>query len=757
MLQEEVQKRTGASWDLLDNAASPPSGCLIAVGTPSELNEVLPEPLRKNAPAPAAKAEAFAIRTGAWQGRTTIVIAGHDARGVLFGIGMLLRKLSLSPNRAALDQPLDLRSSPQKPVRGHQLGYRAKNNTYDAWNLAQFEQQIRDLAIFGANTIQLIAPVSDDAATSPLSHAPPLETLVSISRILDRYGLNCDLFYPEMEADYSRQEDIERELQRFEALVRSMPRLDAVWIPGGDPGHTEPALLLPLVAREAEILRRYHSGARIYISEQGMDAAQADDFYRLLQQPPAWLSGVFFGPQSRDGFEIQRKRLPAKLPMLFYPDIGHTMHAQFPVPEWDPVFAQTEGREPIDPRPVDEGIIYRHFASLHEGFVTYSEGVNDDVNKMLWGQWGWDASLSAESILRDYARFFAGPEIEHNFASGIEHLEDNWRGPLAANRPIETTFREFEQMHSNPHLPRNNWRFEMAFYRACYDAYLQRRVQAERHQQAEALNVLRKDAHAAGAASIEQAEMILASPLPNSVRTLQTRLFQLGSDLFHHIGLQLSTSLYGASNWERGANLDHADIPLNDRLYLLDQLGQIRSLPAREADEAISRLLREYDPHSDAYVDDLGDPEREPHLVRGSSYADDPEMYRQAIDGVADRTPDANWTWSQLTYAEALYETPLQLRYENLDHARRYHLRVVMAGEDYALPLRLVANQSIEIQPFIARRTNPQTVEYDLPQEATRNGILLLEWFRPKGIGGSGRGRQIAEVSLSAWKGSNGN
>src|ERR1022692_4569075 len=150
--------------------------------------------------------------------------------------------------------------------------------------------------------------------------------------------------------------------------------------------------------KQAAILRRYHPDAKLFVSAQGMSAAHYEDFYRLMAQHPKWLSGVFFGPQSRDSFERQRARIPAEYPMLFYPDIGHTMHAQFPVPDWDPVFALTEGREPIDPRPVDEGVIYRHFAKLHAGFVTYSEGVNDDVNKMLWTEWGRNPTTSAQSI-----------------------------------------------------------------------------------------------------------------------------------------------------------------------------------------------------------------------------------------------------------------------------------------------------------------------------------------------------------------------
>jgi hypothetical protein len=44
-----------------------------------------------------------------------IVIAGRDARGVLFGVGHLLRTLHFGPARAGLLSPLNLSTSPRYP------------------------------------------------------------------------------------------------------------------------------------------------------------------------------------------------------------------------------------------------------------------------------------------------------------------------------------------------------------------------------------------------------------------------------------------------------------------------------------------------------------------------------------------------------------------------------------------------------------------------------------------------------------------
>src|SRR2546430_10452298 len=52
-------------------------------------------------------------------------------------------------------------------------------------------------------------------------------------------------------------------------------------------------------------------------------------------------------------------------------------------------------------------------SDLHTiGFLTYSEGCNDDVNKAIWSALGWDPQQPTLAILREYARYFIGPQFE---------------------------------------------------------------------------------------------------------------------------------------------------------------------------------------------------------------------------------------------------------------------------------------------------------------------------------------------------------
>jgi hypothetical protein len=99
-------------------------------------------------------------------------------------------------------------------------------------------------------------------------------------------------------------------------------------------------------------------------------------------------------------------------------------------------------------------------------------------------------------------------------------------------------------------------------------------------------------------------------------------------------------------------------------------------------------------------------------------------------------------------WAESLYDAPLKLRYTGLDVATHYRLRVVYSGDQPTKKLRLVANEQLEIHPYVQRPWPPQPQEFDIPPAATSEGQLTLSWTREPGQGGSGRGCQVSEVWL---------
>ena len=88
------------------------------------------------------------------------------------------------------------------------------------------------------------------------------------------------------------------------------------------------------------------------------------------------------------------------------------------------------------------------------------------------------------------------------------------------------------------------------------------------------------------------------------------------------------------------------------------------------------------------------------------------------------------------------------MRYTALDPKANYKIRAVYAGDSPKKKIRLVANDSVEIHPFINKEVPFKPVEFDIPSEATRGGELNLSWYREPGLGGNGRGCQVSEVWL---------
>ena len=560
MLVEEVEKRTQIRWERASAwpASSTP---VIVVGPVSELRSFAAEfgeDLAKDFGVEGP--EGYRIRVKRRNNAPVVLVAGNDARGVLFGIGHLLRALRMATGVATLDENFSVATVPRYRLRGHQLGYRPKTNSYDAWDVARWEQYIRDLIVFGCNAIELIPPRSDDDASSPHFPLPPMEMMTHMSRLADEYGLDVWIWYPAMDPDYGDPKTVEFALKEWGEVFQKLPRIDAVFVPGGDPGHTRPAILMDLLAKQTENLHRLHPKAQMWVSPQSFNQRWLDEFLGILrnQQPP-WLAGVVYGPQVRMSLSQLRAVVPEKFPIRHYPDITHSWRCEYPAPDWDSAYAATEGREPINPRPLGQATIFRLTQPCTIGFLTYSEGCNDDVNKTVWSALGWDPAANVTNALREYSRYFIGDRYAEAFAQGLLALERNWRGALLTNESVFTTLTKFRAMEqsASPQLE-SNWRFQQALYRAYYDAYTRSRLLYETDLEAKAMVKLRDAKKLGSLTAMSQADAILERAVTERVSThWRARVFELAEALYRSIGMQLSVPLYKAKAVDRGEPGQH--------------------------------------------------------------------------------------------------------------------------------------------------------------------------------------------------------
>ena len=714
MLVEEVEKRTQIRWPVSDAGAAGPA---IEVAERA-----------------ASPAEGYHIQvTG-----QTVRVTGNDARGVLFGVGRLLRALRMERGAVSIGDSWSESSAPKYPLRGHQLGYRPKTNSYDGWSVPVWEQYMRDLAVFGTNAIELIPPRSDDDADSPHFPLPPMRMMTEMSRLAADYGLDVWIWYPAMDLDYTDPKTVSAALEEWGEVFRKLPRVDAVFVPGGDPGHTRPKVLMALLEKETAVLHRYHPRAQMWVSPQSFNQEWLDEFYALLRSEPAWLSGVVYGPQVRVSLAELRAAVPKRYPIRHYPDITHSRQCQYPVPDWDTAYAVTEGREVINPRPMGETEIFRRTAPYTIGFLAYSEGCNDDVNKVIWSALGWDPEANVEDILRDYGRYFIGERYGESFAQGLAQLEHNWQGPLAANAGVDGTLVHFQELEraASPQMVAN-WRFQQGLYRAYYDAYTRNRLAFETGLEQQAMDALRQAAEKGSERAMSDADAVLQNASTHRVSAeLRARVFELAEALFQSIRMQLSVPRYKAISVGRGANLDTIDVPLNSRLWLEGRFEELRRASDESARLAgINEILSWTDPGPGGFYDDLGNLNGQPHLVRSET----------TLVGFG---PSGTRRRSWWDHAEAVGDAPLEMRYTGLDPKAHYRIRVVYAGDSPRRKIRLMAGGNWEVHPLIEKPFPIRPVEFDIPREATEHGELDLEWRGEPGQGGNGRGCQVSEVWL---------
>ena len=692
--------------------------------------------------------------------QNAVLITARDARSVLYGVGRFLRKADMRPGALLLPENLVLSTAPKYPIRGHQLGYRPKTNSYDAFSVKQFDQYIRDLALFGANSIEIMPPRTDDDDSSVHMQLPSAKMMVEQSRIAKSYGLDVWMWYPNMGPDYTNRDSLKKEMQERIEVFAALPKLDHLFVPGGDPGDLEPDVLFDWLGKIAVALRPFHPNAKIWVSPQVFRPNKKwfDDFFKHINSGYPWLGGVVFGPWVKIPLPELRKMVNENISIRRYPDITHSLSCQYPVPDWDVAYAMTLGRECVNPRPEDEKHIHNLLAPYASGSLSYSEGTNDDVNKFIWSDQDWDPQTPVIETLRDYSRLFMDAAVTETAAQGIMDLEANLKGSLLTNEKVEQTLRQWQHLENNasPELIKN-FRFQMCLLRAYYDAYIQRRLIREKALEAQAEEVLENATQETVSLAIIQAKMILEKTTEESAgQALKEKCMVLADSLFSSIGAQLTIEKHGAMPG-RGNFIDNIDIPLNNAPWLLDQLAVWEKIEDdAERLTKIKAMLHRTDPGPGGFYDHFGSVQSKYRVVADKTWEEDPGslqsprisfgvgvigeewVHEVRSQGFSGQTTPAAW----MSQINTLYDTPLKIRYDKLDTTATYKMRITYTGR-FRSKQKLVANGNILIHDFIQTGEKP-VYEFDIPKEATSGGEVTFTWT----CGDGQRGSQVTEIWL---------
>ena len=495
----------------------------------------------------------------------SLVFTAHRLRGLIYAYSLFLRKTDFK-NGMNIVADICGEHSPEMAVRGHQIGYRDANNTYDLWDAKQYRRYFLDIMAFGANIYEGIP--GDESEKNRIMEMSGNEMLAVTSEICKELDLDMSSWHPE---EKSRDDDeaVRLAVEAYSAL----PKLDCLFVPGGDPGDLMPADLFRRCEKIKEALKKYHPNIKIWISAQAPHEYDdwGEKFTEEIQKNPEFLDGVIFGPNHAMTLPELSAVVAEKYPIRFYPDVTHNVRCEYPVHfeknDWSYALASTLSRESINPRPFE----YKHLHDITKeylcGSVSYSDGINDDVNKIIFSASDFDSSCRVEDVLEDYARMYL-PEIDaKEFADCVIMLENNWVGDPAENDGIEKTLAALQTIGESTPEVNENFRYIMCLFRAECDALVRRRkiFETELVEKAKA-KIFDGD--------IDAAKEILLTDFDCEYKALRQSIDKHGADLNRLIGMQLDVEHYFGKSWERGCTLETIDRCVTDRKYLLDRINE---------------------------------------------------------------------------------------------------------------------------------------------------------------------------------------
>ena len=525
-----------------------------------------------------------------------ITVAASGLRGMIYGYSHFLRKTEYRNGNIRLVCDIDGDYCPDKKLRGHQLGYRPKNNTYDAWSPDHFYRYFRDMMYFNSNIVELMPGGTDDAERNALMELSENEMMYKCAELADTLDLDVSVWYPNCEKS-TPEEAAELRAE----VLKKMKRLNYVFPPGGDPGDYPAAEFLERACLTEKALQAVHKDVEMWPSAQKPKHIPnwGQEFIRVMRGEPEEIAGVITGPNRAFALDELRRLLPMRYPIRFYPDVTHNVRCEYPVhvfeDDWHYAFASTMGRESINPRPTEYAFMHTLARRYIAGSVSYSEGCNDDINKMVWGYLDYAPDTPVREILEDYARvFFVGADAE-KAADGILALEKNWFGDPAENPLIEQTLAIWETLATdNPQLSRN-WRFISCLFRAKGDAVIRRRRVFE-------LRLCREARRLMLAGEAKKALEVLRTPIDKAYQALRAELFTLAQILFETNGMQLDIEHFHASAPDRGAVLETIDRPITNRTYYEKRLETIVGLPEAQQAEAARALVLHESVRDDEFI-----------------------------------------------------------------------------------------------------------------------------------------------------------
>jgi hypothetical protein len=225
----------------------------------------------------------------------------------------------------------------------------------------------------------------------------------------------------------------------------------------------------PHLFREvADLARQKHPGIRRVLSTWMYDTPPAGEWEglaALLAENEGWLDYVMADAHEDFPEYPLRRGVPGGLPLLNFPEIS-----MWHMAPW--------GGFGANPLPARQQALWSRIRGALAGGFPYSEGIYEDLNKVIWQQFYWQRDCDARDVVREYASFEFSPDVADDVVTAVDILESNHERSKRVPLHLDGAVEAFDLIRTaDTELPpwaRGSWRWRLLYLRAMIDSELSR-------------------------------------------------------------------------------------------------------------------------------------------------------------------------------------------------------------------------------------------------------------------------------------------
>ena len=440
---------------------------------------------------PGMGSEGFKIADGP---AGVIRISGNDERGVLYGVGKFLHG-SRYDKGGFTPGPWRGTSVPASPFRGIYFATHF-NNFYEAGPAGEVQEYLEELSLWGVNSLMLHFPriqfagLDDPAAQRAIAHikgiiraakALGVKTVVGdaansgfkstanellhtpVPDPLWRHGNHGVMLCP------SKPKARQVILDNWSHLLDEFADVGVEYViywpydeggcgckdcsPWGANGY-------PKLCRDlSRLIRVKHPRIKFIVSTWTFDTPPQGEWEGLaksLAEDKSWADYIMADAHEDFPRYPLEKGVPGGLPLLNFPEIS--MWGQSP---W--------GGYGANPLPGRLQRLWGQTQGKLSGGTPYSEGIYEDINKVICAQFYWKPDRTAEESVKEYLAFEFSPDVAQDLLEAVRIFEQNHqRGKIreSALRAFELVRKAEEKMTVRA---REGWRWRIFYLRALID------------------------------------------------------------------------------------------------------------------------------------------------------------------------------------------------------------------------------------------------------------------------------------------------